>query len=222
MDQSIIAEKIQLDVNISELIESLIPLFEKYSPVVRSPAVSGWAIQSTNSSYKDGWSMDFCPYNGPQNIGPTWTPQSQTERSLRPIQDYVLPTELTTKSMSHLLRRLEEMGFNPRKARIIKLSAGTESTWHQDGSRKFYQVRLHIPLKTESTCFFETKAGRYHMPADGSAYLVHINKPHRVVNPSSLDRYHFVTNIWDQKEITRHHRYKLDQNKSETIHPAST
>ena len=213
-----IVEKIQQNYPVNELWKSLCPLWDKFPSVQRSPAVGGWALQSTNHSYTDGWGMEFCPYNGPLNIGPTWTPESEKEKKARPIQDYILPTEITSTLLEKLLTQLTEMGLNPRRGRIIKLSPNSECNWHQDGSERYYQARLHIPLITNHGCFFETLTERVHMPADGSFYFAHINRVHRVVNYGNQDRYHFVCHIWDQKNFTRHHRYVPQENLGETFH----
>jgi len=215
----VIAEKIDARVNCAELFESIRPLLEKYPAEMRSPAIGGWALQSTNRSYKDGWSLDFCPYNGPKNRGPTWTPQSEAELKMQPVQEFVQPTEILTPAFANLLQELDSVGLNPRRARIIQLMPGASSVWHQDGSKRFYQARLHIPLVTNDGCFFETEDGRYHMAADGSYYFVHINKMHRVVNNGSTVRYHFVVHVWDQQGITQWHQYNPLNNDGETVHP---
>lgn len=215
----LIAEKIDARVNCVELFNSVKPLLDTYPAAMRSPAIGGWALQSTNGSYKDGWSLDFCPFNGPGNQGPTWTPQNEEEKKLPPVQEFIKPTEILTPSFEKLLKGLDSLGLNPRRARIIRLMPGMSSVWHQDGSKRFYQTRLHIPLVTNEGCFFETEDGRYHMPADGNFYFVHINKMHRVVNNGNTIRYHFVVHAWDQNGITQWHRYDPLQNEGETVHP---
>lgn len=217
----IVAERISAQVNNDELFVEASKLFNQYPSVQRSVAVGGWSLQSTNGTYQDGWSLDFCAYNGPQNRGPSWTPQDEIEKKMSTVQDCVRPTEMTIAPFSQLLQNLESQGLNPRRARIIKLAAGTSSVWHQDGVEKFYQVRLHIPLFTNSGCFFETVNGQYHMASDGAYYFVHINQKHRVVNSGTQDRYHFVCHVWDQKKITQHHQYNVEMNLGETFHPAA-
>lgn len=215
----IVSEKISAGLDIQKLWASIEPLLHKYPAVMRSAAIGGWALQSTNGHYQDGWDTQFCPYNGPGNVGPTWTPRTDDEKILRPVQDYTRPTELCTTEFQKLLFNLEKQGLHPRKARIIKLMPGHSSVWHQDGSKNFYQVRLHIPLITNADCFFENKNGRYHMAADGSYYFVHINNQHRVANFGQSERYHFVTHVWDQNHITKLHQYNPHQNLAETTHP---
>lgn len=215
----IIAEKLSLNVDIASILESVGPLFKKYPSYQRSPAFGGWSIQSSNHSYTDGWAKVFTPYNGPNYKSPEWNPVTDYEKTLVCAQDYTKPTEFYTPPIEKLIEQLNSMGFYPRRARIIKLSAKSASIWHQDGSAKYYQVRLHIPLITNPLATFETDFGKIHKPADGSAYLVKINRNHRVVNGGDEDRYHFVTNIWDTKHLTRYHKFDPDLNAGEAIHP---
>lgn len=219
MSDSRIAEKIELGVDIARLWESFQPILKSYPPTHRSPAFGGWALQGLKSAtVSDGWSMDFCPFNGPGNRGPTWTPQTDLERGLSSIQDYVHPTPALTPEFAKLIEKLEELGLNPRRSRIIRLMPGSSTVWHQDGSKRIYQARIHIPLVTNLDCKFETDEGAYHMPADGSGYLVHINRMHRAYNHGDEIRYHFVSHIWDQKGVSRHHRYDPELYSGETIH----
>lgn len=219
MKQPLIAERVEAQVDTQNLWQSIKPLLEKYPAVHRSPAFGGWSLQSTNGSYKDGWSMDFCPYNGPENEGPTWTPRTEAELKIPTIQEYKRPTELMTASFTALFEQLESLGLNPRRGRIIKLAPRSATVWHQDGSSRFYQARIHIPLVTNKACFFETDKGVFHMPSDGAFYFVHINHMHRAVNDSDEDRYHFVAHIWDQKPITQFHQYRPKEHAGETVHP---
>ncbi len=218
IEQTHFVEKIKANYDIADLIESVRSDFHKFPSVQRSPAVGGWAVQSTNGSYKDGWSHDFCPYNGPKNQGPFWQPRSMCEKALPDIQSYTWPTEVTTKPFIKLLTHLENLGLNPRRARVIKLTANSTCIWHQDGSPIYYQARIHIPLITNESCFFEVPDGQYHMQADGSFYFVHINRLHRVVNHGLQDRYHFVAHIWDQNQFTQNHQYSLEKNVGDSFH----
>lgn len=213
-----ITEKIEMQFDSAKLWQSLQPLLKQFPSVQRSAAFGGWALQSTNGSYTDGWSMDFCPFNGPSNRGPSWHPVTEKEKRTPSIQDYCLPTEVTSPELQKLLSFLEEKKLNPRRARIIKLTQNSECQWHQDGAARFYQARLHIPLFTNSKCFFETQNGKIHMPVDGAFYFVHINQMHRVVNYGDEDRYHFVCHIWDQENFTKYHRYNAAKYDTETDH----
>lgn len=215
-----ISERINFGYDIPQIVSELKPILDSYSPAIRSQAMAGWAIQSTDGSHLDGWGFDFCPFNGPGNCGPTWTPQNEQEEKLKDVQKYTQPTQILTPSIRQIIASLEEKGFCPRKARIIRLSPKSSSVWHQDGSSKFYQVRLHIPLITNSECFFETQQGRVHMEADGAGYLVHINRQHRVYNQGEQYRFHFVCHVWDTKHLSKEHCYSQLDNLGETIHPS--
>ncbi len=215
----VIAEKLNLVIDLQGLLIALEPLMLAHPPIQRSKAIGGWTIQSTNQSYTDGFSNEFCPYNGPNNKNPSWNPRNDSERGLPPIQEYKHPTELSCEPVLELIRKLEGLGFYPRKARILKLTAGAESVWHTDGSKKYYQVRLHVPLITNSGCLFETDHGKIHMPADGSAYLVKINQNHRVINHGPKDRFHIVMNVWDTKHFSEYNRFIESINLGESFHP---
>lgn len=212
-------EKIDARINVEEILRSIENLCTRYPSYQRSEAVGGWSVQSIYGSYTEGWPKVFCPYNGPNNMAPTWNPLNEYEKSLGSIQDFVNPTEFYSEPLWGLIKKIDAMGFNPRRARVIKLSAGASSVWHIDGSKKYYQVRLHLPLLTSSQCFFETDKGSYHMPADGSFYIVKINQNHRVVNHGSTDRLHFVSHIWDTNHTTKFHKYISNENIGESIHP---
>lgn len=180
------------------------------TPVVRSPAVSGWSIQSADGDYRKGLEAGFLPNNGPGNRGPTWVPRKPEEASLLTMQDFAKPTTICTGHFLDVLRQVEAMGFNPRRARILKLAAGTQSTWHVDGQPQTYSVRLHIPIITNRQCFFNYENESFHMAADGGGYLVKVNRLHMIHNKSNEDRFHLVMNVWDQEHRTRFHHYAPD------------
>lgn len=214
-------ERLDFGVNNQALLEEVAPLLEKFPRYDRSPKYGGWSLQAharSENPIHAGWPIEFTPYNGPENIGPSWTPSTEEERAMHDVQGYVVPTELCTPSFTTLFRRLEGLGLTPRRARIARLGPHYEGSWHQDGSATLYQVRLHIPLKTNDQCFFENEFGRFQMKADGGIYFVHINRPHRVVNESHEDRLHFVVHVWDRNAITKHHRYDARLFDRETHH----
>lgn len=215
---SIVVERIEANINVPELLDSVLPLFEKFAPQFQSPVFAGWSLQSNTGSYQQGWSGEFIPYNGPNNHGPSWHPQNEKEKTLFPVQDSKMPTEMMTKPFQNVIDRLEAMGLNPRRARIVRLMPGQSTLWHVDGSARFYQVRLNIPLQTNSDCFFETQQGRYHMKSDGALYFAHINQVHRAANFGKTERYHFICHAWDQRHVTQHHRYDPLLSSGESHH----
>ena len=177
------------------------------SPVVRSKAVAGWSVQSFDGDYTKGFELGFLPNNGPGNKGPTWTPRTAEEETLLTMQDFSKPTAICTGYLLEIINRLDEMGLNPRRARIFRLAAHTESTWHVDGQPHVHSVRLHIPIITNRQCFFNYAEESFHMAADGNAFLVKVNRQHMIHNKSDEDRFHLVVNVWDQLGKTRFHKY---------------
>lgn len=203
-----VSEKLQLfDINYQQLKLHLQENILKLEPMRRSPAVSGWSIQSADGTYQDGWQTSFLPYNGPGNQNPSWNPETEEQKNIQTMQDYFRRTDICQGPFVDILNAIENLGFHPRRARIIKLAAGSEGQWHQDGSKHHYQVRLHIPIITNPACLFENDEGSENFACDGFVYLVHINRRHRVVNKSSEDRYHLVMNIWDTEHRSKLHRY---------------
>lgn len=123
------------------------------------------------------------------------------------MQDFAVPTTICTGYMREIMQGLDSMGLNPRRARVLRLSAGTESSWHVDGQPHVYSVRLHIPIITNRQCYFNYENESFHMAADGNAFLVKVNRRHMVHNKSDEDRFHLVVNVWDQRRETRFHQY---------------
>jgi hypothetical protein len=217
-----ISEKISLGIDVQSLWQEVLPILKSHKPSVRSPAVSGWALQAhpgAEDPLHAGWEASFCPYNGPGNQSPSWNPQTESEKTYHAVQDFYEPTPACTAGFLKILRRLEDLQLNPRRARIIRLSPASTMQWHRDGAPEIYQARLHIPLITNQNCFFENENGRFHMPVDGDGYVVHINRPHRAVNEGTEARFHFVTHIWDRAGITQFHRYQSEMYQQEAPHP---
>ncbi len=176
--------------------------------VVRSRAVSGWSIQSQDGDYLKGLETGFLPNNGPSNRGPEWQPRTPEEQSLLTMQDFDRPTKLCTGYLRDIMNRIEDLGMNPRRARILRLGPQIESSWHVDGQPQVYSVRLHIPIITNRACFFNYHDESFHMAADGNGYIVKVNRLHMIHNKSDEERFHLVINIWDQLGKTRFHGYQ--------------
>lgn len=214
-------ERLDFDLDNKAMWNEVRPLLERFPRYDRSPSVGGWSLQShpgAPNPVHSGWPIEFLPYNGPGNRGPTWTPRTPIESQLFDVQSYEHPTELCTPMFQRLLERLTAAGLTPRRARIIRMPPNATMRWHQDGSPRIYQVRIHAPLFTNESCFFESEFGRVQMRTDGGIYFVHINRPHRAVNEGDTDRYHFVAHAWDTLGLTRHHRYDPSLYQFETHH----
>jgi hypothetical protein len=61
-------------------------------------------------------------------------------------------------------------------------------SWHTD----FSEVCLHIPLITNEGCRFVYEDKAFHMPADGSVYIVNNEKSHSFMNGGTEPRVHIT------------------------------
>lgn len=189
-------------------IEKLREHLEKYifplEPVRQSPSFGGWSVLSSNGSYQDGWAM------GHIEISPQMTPEAilagMRKAGLKSISEYTLPTEICHGYLLDVIRYFHEQGLLFARARIIQLVAGLESSWHRDAPDSIPLVRLHVPIVTNSECFFEVEGDRAHLPADGSSYFIRVNRLHRVVNRGVSHRYHLVMDVKDQIGLSQYHR----------------
>lgn len=92
----------------------------------------------------------------------------------RPEQDYNIirfPEAIYTNSI------IDQ--YKMYRTRLMLLFSYTCYSWHQD-----YSPRIHIPLLSNSECFFVIDKEKIHTPADGSVYWVDTTKPHTFVNAS--------------------------------------
>ena len=209
---SLIYEKIPLAIDIEALRDHFLKTVQPLPAVFQSDAFGGWSVLSSNGDYKDGWHLGHKLYQTP---GMTREELLKAAKAagLSSTMLFNRPTEIHTGPMADLVRQISEKGLNPRRARIIILKAGKASSWHRDGADDAYAVRLPVPIITNSGCLFEieTKDGiiSEHLPADGSAYLIKVNRVHRVINHGDTDRINFVTNIYDTNRTSKDHRLSI-------------
>jgi len=76
------------------------------------------------------------------------------------------------------------------RGRLLELHPGHAMPFHTDGPGS---RRLHIAIVTSAACRIEfERGGAYHLPADGSCFLVNTERPHRATNASAAPRTHLV------------------------------
>lgn len=139
---------------------------------------------------------------------------SREENPLYDAVDALATTAVGQNSIQHLVRRPLRVFpyFNDAakpfqfvfehlyplrvyRTRLLRAVPGYEMfTTHIDGR---YGLRLHIPLETNSEAWMEVAGTRYHLPADGSAYLLNTSRPHRVANPGATSRTHLVMVLFE-------------------------
>ena len=100
----------------------------------------------------------------------------------------VARSEICTDYLADVMDQLEATELSPYRARFMQLeSEGEEMPFHTDATKEAW--RLHIPLVTNPDALFQWRLpdGRIesvHLPADGSAWLVRVDIPHRAINPA--------------------------------------
>jgi len=206
-----VAERIFLGLDVERLQNELKGNVFPLKPVFPAPHYGGWSITSATGSYQDGWEYASPRLYAKTSNGFMFDREKQNAPGLPGLHDPkalpTVPTELCTGYIKSVVERISILGFMPVRVRISALKAQSELPWHQDTPVDIYSVRLHIPILTNPFCFFETKDGAFHMPADGNGYLVKINQPHRAVNQGENDRYHLMMGVWDTRGISKFHRY---------------
>lgn len=161
----------------------------------QSPHFGGWSVTSSNGDYRDGWGTGHLIFNNQQFSSKAEVLEALKEHSVLSPQAYRIPTEICHGYLAEVVEDIAKRGFQPRRVRIIRLPSQGASTWHRDYPDEILGVRLHVPIETNSDCFFECDEGKAHLPADGSAYLLRVNRMHRVFNQGNTSRYHLVMDV---------------------------
>jgi hypothetical protein len=200
-----IFESINLHFDVIKLQEHIAQHVLKLEPAQQSIEFGGWSVLSSNGNYQDGW------HQGALTLKEGLTNEQQLQAlqkmGAKRSSEYVIPTEICHGYLQEVINKISENGFEPKRARIMKLLANSASSWHRDAPDHYDSVRLHIPIMTNSECFFEiSETERQHIPANGQAYLVRVNRLHRVVNGGPTDRYHLVMDVVDHNGISQFHR----------------
>jgi hypothetical protein len=173
-------------------------------PIHQAKSFGGWSILSSNGDYRDGWHQGHHLYRADLDVGKVR--QKLRESAVKNESEYVVPTRLCSGPIKELIDFVAYSRLEPSRARIIRLTPGMSCSWHMDAPIDQYAVRLHVPLITNSGCFFETETERAHLPADGAAYFLFVNRLHRVINEGSSFRYHLVMDVRDSNQVSKFHR----------------
>lgn len=201
-----IYEKIDLGIDIDRLREYYHTNVAVLPPVMQSTAFGGWSILSYVGTYTDGWQTGHLCFKTDAQGVPYWDYELAEKLGVRLEAEHCNPTEVCTGYMLEVISWIRELGLNPCRARWSLLRAQSESTLHRDAADATYAVRLHIPVITNSQCTFYAGEEFAHMPADGSAYLIKVNRMHQIFNKSNEDRIHIIMNVFDAIGISKHHR----------------
>ena len=178
----------------------------------QSPSFGGWSVTSSNGDFRDGWGQGHLVFETKNFTNKEELLSELKKHSVLPSHAYSVPTQICHGYLHEVVKDIAAKGFMPRRVRIIRLPAQSSSAWHRDQPNEVFGIRLHVPIETNSHCFFECEEGKAHLPADGSAYLLRVNRMHRVYNEGEASRYHLVMDVDDTLGVSTHHRQRKNEN----------
>lgn len=99
---------------------------------------------------------------------------------------------------------LRSFPFELHSVRLMALSPGSRVKEHRDHDLAFEYgaVRLHIPVRTDPDVEFYLNDQRVQMK-EGECWYLRLSDPHRVYNPSKVNRVHLVIDAPASDEVSR-------------------
>lgn len=184
---------IQLDIN--ELKTYLASVQKSCAPFIKNDSPwGGWSVTSSNGEIYDGWQ------SGEKLFRDNISDEEKIKLHLE-LRDkkFDTPTSLYSPLIDKILSQLAPFDLKTTRIRLVILKPHDQQLayWHQDGksAANYFKLRLHIPIITNELCRFEYRDQSFHLPADGSAYIIDVSKEHRVLNESNEDRYHLMMDL---------------------------
>jgi len=202
-----IAEKLPLIFDIERIRYYFDKNVKHLEPVWQNNMFGGWSLLSTSGDYKDGFQQGHMyfekdPVTGKDRFN---YEKANKECGFTWPKMHVNPTQVGGGYMVEVIQKIRDLSLQPHRARWTVITPGGTTSWHRDMADNFYGVRLHIPVTTNPDCAFETEEGAFHMPADGSCYLVAVNKMHKAYNNGPVDRIHIIMDVIDDTGVSQHH-----------------
>ena len=164
----------------------------------------GWSLLSSTGKWQDGWQMD---YSTMVNIPDHLKAKMQKYLGVSEGFENNIPTEGCTGEVAKVLEDIKNAGFVIRRARVSCLKPGGKTILHTDAPRDQYMARIHIPLWTNERCVHNCEGTDLHMPADGSVYILWVNRMHQVRNEWDQIRYHIIMDAYDVNSITKNFKF---------------
>lgn len=161
----------------------------------------GWSVLSRTGKCNDGWEVGIeqCE-NKPYKFH-----LAKYLKISHPFE-HANKTPACIGEVEKIIDTLRDFGFYPRRARITVIKANTSSIIHSDNPwddlNENYCCRVHVPIITNKKCTHWTEHGEFHMPADGSVYILPVNNLHQIRNNSNIDRYHLIMDVYDTQKIS--------------------
>lgn len=163
----------------------------------------GWSVLSRTGKCHDGWEV------GIEQCENKWYKYHLAKHlKISHPFEHINPTPACIGEIKKIIETLAIDGFYPRRARITMIKAHTcsivhiDNAWPGDNLNKNYMCRVHVPIITDKRCTHWTEVKEYHMPADGSVYILPVNNRHQIRNNSDIDRYHLIMDVYDTKGIS--------------------
>lgn len=173
----------------------------------------GWSILSADGTYQDGWeTIQLVDGDTMESLLPN---QEMVFKSYKYMNiahgiEHRNQTDACVGEIKKVIDDLRDLGFEPCRARVTCLKAGSKSLVHKDSETSEYMARIHIPLWTNPKCVHICQGFNLHMPADGGVYILWTNLWHQIRNDSNEDRYHIIMDAYDTKKITKNFKYEGD------------
>ena len=201
-----IAEKLPITFDVSKLQDYYRTTVKQWPAIWQNDQFGGWSILSTSGDYADGFQQGHLYFV----TDATGRSRFDYERAHREAgftwpKMHVNFTQVGTDYVASMIQQIRDLRLNPHRARWTIITPSGATTWHRDMADNLYGVRLHIPVITNPDCAFITDEGSFHMPADGSCYLVAVNKMHKAVNLGQEDRIHIIMDVIDDSGVSQHH-----------------
>ncbi len=187
--------KLNRDYDLNQL-KNLVTAAEAHGPpfLKNKGFWGGWSLTSSSGDVYDGWQ------SGEKIFDQSITDEERL-RLLMSFKDkrFDRKTSLFSDYIEFITRDLGTLPLYVERIRLVVLVPHPESVsyWHQDteAPRNLFKLRLHVPIITNDQCLFEYKDKRVHLPADGSAYIIDVGTPHRVLNLSRENRFHLMMDL---------------------------
>jgi hypothetical protein len=169
----------------------------------------GWSLLTRSGNWQDGWEVGHTGHPAEHIVSPGGQPNYPVHKFLNLSHsfEHANPTEGCQGYIAEVMDVINGQGFYPRRARVSLLRPGGTTLLHQDAVGSVYMARIHIPLWTNQQCIHHCDSVDLHMPADGSVYILWVNRLHQVHNRSEQNRYHIIMDAYDTEHQTEHFRY---------------
>lgn len=180
-------------------------ILNKYLPVWQETyrndrnTVRKLSIENSRNFTFGGWTL----LGESDNYDTGWTPDGEWLSFKMPKIDdfkYNLKTNLCSGIFSEIVNNLNYLNLNPCRMRITISKPNCDIAWHRDTNFGKEIFRLHIPIITNNTAKLCSINKKWHMPADGSAYIFNAHELHKVENKLSL-RFHIMATVILPNEI---------------------